>query len=120
MKQIKDIKNKIEWEEYYDPSFNWNTAQLYKENIFSEDFIREFKNKVDWCYISIYQKLSEDFIREFQNKVDWCYISIYQKLSEDFIREFKNKIYWKHIANHQKLSEEFKEEFKKELRILFL
>jgi hypothetical protein len=27
-------------------------------------------------------------LEEFQNKVDWNYISIYQKLSEDFIKEF--------------------------------
>ena len=54
--------------------------------------VEEFKDKVDWNNISIYQKLSEDFIREFKNKVDWYSISAYQKLSEDFIREFKNKV----------------------------
>ena len=43
MKQIKDIKNKIEWEKYYSPNFDWHNAQLYRENILSEDFIREFK-----------------------------------------------------------------------------
>jgi hypothetical protein len=58
----------------------------------SEEFIREFKDKVDWFHISQYQKLSEEFIREFKDKVDWSYISQYQKLSESFIREFKIKL----------------------------
>ena len=77
----------------------------------SEEFIRNFQNKVDWFYISEYQKLSENFIREFQNKVDWFLISIYQKLSENFIREFQNKINWWIVSKFQKLSPEFINEF---------
>jgi hypothetical protein len=43
---------------------------------YTEEYIRENVNKVDWCEISKYQKLSENFIREFQDKVNWFYISI--------------------------------------------
>ena len=120
MKQIKDIKIKLEWEEYYNPDFDWNNWDFYnyKKNKLSEEFIREFKDKVNWRYISGCQKLSEDFIREFKDKVLWNYISGYQKLSEDFIREFKDRVDWLYILKCQELSEEFKEEFKKELRIL--
>jgi hypothetical protein len=78
----------------------------------SEDFIREFQDKVNWWGISIHQKLSEDFIREFQDKVDWLCISIYQKLSEEFIIEFKDKVNWYNLSTNQKLSEEFIREFK--------
>jgi hypothetical protein len=35
------------------------------------------------------QDLSEDFIREFADKVDWTCISIYQDLSEEFRKEFQ-------------------------------
>ena len=73
--------------------------------------IEQFKDKVDWYYISEYQKLSEDFIREFQDKVKWDWISMFQKLSEDLIREFQNKIDWYNISYHQKLSEDFIREF---------
>jgi len=45
-----------------------------------------------WIKISKHQNLSEDFIREFEDKVDWRWISMSQDLSEDFIREFKNKL----------------------------
>ena len=77
----------------------------------SESFIREFQYKVDWDWISKYQKLSEDFIREFQDKVDWFYISKYQNLSEPFIREFKDKVDWHCVLGYQKLSEDFIREF---------
>ena len=77
----------------------------------SEDFIREFKDKVDWDCISIYQKLSENFIREIQDRVVWRCISIYQKLSEDFMREFQDRVDWYFISIYQKLSEDFMREF---------
>ena len=41
--------------------------------------------------ISRYQKLSENFIREFKDKVNWEYISKYQTLSEDFKKELFKK-----------------------------
>jgi hypothetical protein len=43
---------------------------------------------VDWKDISEYQQLSEDFIREFDDKVNWKIICENQQLSEDFIMEF--------------------------------
>ena len=92
MKQLKNIKNKLEWQKYYNPNFDWGDYVFYYNNKLSEDFIIEFKDKVDWEYISKYQTLSEEFIRKFKNKVDWYWISKHQTLSEDFIREFQDKI----------------------------
>ena len=63
----------------------------------SKDFIRKFKDKVNWYWISSKIKLSEDFIREFQDKVNWYWISCKQKLSEDFIREFQDKVNRKNV-----------------------
>ena len=87
----------------------WRLISEYQK--LSENFIREFQDKVNWSYISANQKLSDNFIREFQNKVNWYNISIRQKLSEDFIREFKDKIYWYYISEYQKLSEDFIRKF---------
>ena len=56
--------------------------------------VEEFQDKVNWEWISEYQKLSESFIREFKDKVNWNGISAYQKLSESFIREFQDKVNW--------------------------
>lgn len=48
----------------------------------------------EWEWVSINSNLSEDFIREFQDKLNWYNISEYQKLSEDFIREFQYEVEW--------------------------
>ena len=37
----------------------------------SDEFIREFQDRVNWDCISAKQQLSEGFIREFEDKVDW-------------------------------------------------
>jgi hypothetical protein len=44
---------------------------------------------VDWDLISEYQELSENFIREFKDKLNWEKIKLYQILSEDFILELE-------------------------------
>ena len=49
---------------------NLNWYDISNKYILSENFIRKYKNKVFWTYISIYQKLSDDFIREFQNEIN--------------------------------------------------
>ena len=58
--------------------------------------IEEFKDKVNWDYISSYQKLSESFIKEFKDKVDKKLykainreISYQQKLKE--VKEYCEK-----------------------------
>ena len=87
----------------------WSWISEYQK--LSEDFIREFQDKVDWRMISRYQTLSEEFIREFADKVNWYYISMFEKLSEPFIREFQDTVDWKNISTYQKLSERFIQEF---------
>jgi len=86
----------------------WEEISIYK--YLSEEFIKEFKDKVDWGYISS-QKLSEEFIREFIDIIYWDGISFYQELSEEFIREFQNEVNWYNISYCQKLSGRFIDEF---------
>ena len=88
---------------------DWTCISRYPH--LSEDFIRKFADRVDWYYISAYQYLSENFIREFADKVGWYWISRCQQLSEDFIREFKDKVNWYYISAYQHLSEDFIREF---------
>ena len=92
---------------------DWNYISMYQK--LSEQFIEQFKEKVDWIYISKHQKLSEQFIEQFQDKVDWIYISMYQKLSEQFIEQFQDKVDWNYISQYQKLSEQFIEQFKEKV-----
>jgi hypothetical protein len=112
---VKEIKGIIEYynlncsvKEFKD-KVDWIDISVYQS--LSEDFIREFQDKVNWNCIPAFQHLSEDFIREFQNKVDWIDISVCQSLSEDFIREFQDKVNWNYISECQHLSEDFIREF---------
>jgi len=82
-------------EEFKNEDHSWHTISVYWN--LSENFIREFQDKVDWNDIFKWQKLSEDFIREFQDKVSWKKISCYQELSKDFLLEFKDKVDWDFI-----------------------
>jgi hypothetical protein len=114
---IKELDLDCSVEEFKD-RVSWYHISVYQK--LSEGFIREFKDKINWWNISQYQKLSEKFIREFQDKVNWYCISMYQKLSEGFIREFKNKVDWEWISESQKLSENFIREFKDKVDWLFI
>ncbi len=87
-------------------------SNIQYDETLSEDFIKTFKDDVNWCWLSTYKNLSEDFIREFADCVNWIYISEAQNLSENFIREFKDRVSWDKISKHQILSENFIREFK--------
>ena len=93
------------------PGTSWHEISEYQYQPLSEDFIKEFQDRVKWNKISAYQHLSEDFIREFQDRVYWDRISAHQHLSEDFIREFEDRVEWYMIAKYQHLSENFIREF---------
>ena len=60
----------------------------------SDDQIRSCTHiqKTHWGKISAIFPLSEQFIRDYQNKLDWNSISFNQKMSDKFIIEFQNKI----------------------------
>lgn len=94
---------------------NWGYISVYYK--LSENFIREFKDRVHWSSISSHQTLSESFIEEFKDRVHWFFISDYQKLSENFIRKFENYVSWSNISSSQKLSENFITEFEDKLYI---
>ena len=102
--------------DYYNDYYNnidkadWKEISKQKHTL-SENFIRKFKKKVNWEYISEHQELSEDFIKKFKHKVDWNNISHYQKLSENFITDYEDKVCWEYIFKYQELSEDFVMEF---------
>lgn len=79
-------------------------VDYFANNNLSEEEIREnipTLNKIKgWDYISMYQILSEEFIREFKDKLNWEGISCYQKLSPQFIIEMKDYIEWEDICKH--------------------
>ena len=96
--------------EKHQDKVNWVYISVYQK--LSESFIEKFKDKVSWYYISESQKLTESFIEKYEDKLDWYCISILQKLTESFIEKHQDKVNWSSISIYQKLSENFIENYK--------
>ena len=97
---------------YYKDQLDWDI--LVEERMLKEDTIREFQDYIDFSRINYMNRyLSEEFLIEFKDKLDWKHVSTYQVLSEEFIREHQDLLDWKVLATEQShLSMEFLEEFK--------
>lgn len=63
--------------------------------------IRKDPKNLDWFGLCYDRKLSENFIKEFKNKICWPVVSMCQTLSEDFIREFQDQVNWYFIFHRQ-------------------
>lgn len=63
----------------------------------SEAFLRKYCSEFDtevWSVVSAFQELSEDFMCEFKDKLDWCEVSQNQEFSEEFAIRFKLLLEW--------------------------
>jgi len=78
-------------QQLFDLQFKWDVMLTNEWSTISK--ITEYwDNPYFWYRVSIYKKLSEEFIREYEDRVNWFCISVAQNLSEEFIREFKNRL----------------------------
>ena len=120
MKHFKDIKKKLEWEKYYDPDFNWYNENFYKENVLSADFIREFQDKINWCYVAQSFWLTEKILNEFKDKIDWFYVAQnWNVFTEDFLIKFEKYLSKEMLAfrmvidasGFSMISDEFKQKY---------
>jgi hypothetical protein len=78
----KELRTHIKNNEFIEWDVISRTVKL------SEDFIREYADKVWWFYISKYQTLSEELIKDQLVNLDKYVLSRYQKLSNEFILEY--------------------------------
>lgn len=78
----------------------------------SIDFIREFKDKIDWHNVSCWQHLSEKQIEEFKDQLDWWYISKKQNYSLSFIEKWKEKLDWFWVVLRKKKDKKFMDKYR--------
>ena len=98
-KDIEDIRK--------DPdNQNWNYLSEYN---LSEEFMREFQDKIYWFAVCYYHSLSEEFILEFQDKLGWLNISRYQALTKEFIAHNFNRLTVSFMLKNITLSDKIKE-----------
>jgi len=95
--------------------------------------VEEFRFKADWLFLCIHKNLSDDFMREFKERIYWDHIPTFQKnVSKEFKNEFEERVgFWEDcedcdgcdddeeddisgiLKNRFKFSKEFLEEIKK-------
>ncbi len=73
---------------------------------FSNEFIYEFHDKLNWRAICIYKKLDADTIRKFKDKIHWTK-ELHQYISESIIVEFMDNINPQLLTHNKTLSFEF-------------
>ena len=88
----------------------WN--YVIQNQQLSEDFIREFKDKMDMQCVGTQQILTEKFLEEMKGKVAFLTIARHHTLSEQFIKKYADRLDWVSVSRHQVLSEQFLEEYK--------
>ena len=94
MFKIEKINNKLKYEKYYDPNFNWDNMAFYyfDKNIFTYEFIDTFKDKINFAYLYLYNKIKLNIIEKYivyYNENTWYnLVNNYKKL---FTPKFINK-----------------------------
>lgn len=118
MKQLTNVKNHIKWEEYYNPSFCWNKDSFYQtSDIFSEEFIDEFKDKINWEMLCEYYRFADNLLIKYKDVLKWDTIFWYQIVDENIIRKCCDKFSksdWYFLFKFQILSNEFLHDFNME------
>lgn len=111
-------------------------ADLCENVPLDDQFIRRYRNYVDWFKVSFYQSPSDQLLLDFYQyfdwsalsrnrkiiervetlrlfkKFDWDQISKWKSLSIDFLREFKDKLNWQAITGNSSFSEDMMNEFR--------
>ena len=87
----------------------WNI--IVQNQKLSEEFMREFKDKLDMLCVGTSQIMSEKFIEEMKDKLAFKTVARYHRLSEEFIRKHNDEMDWKYISKDQDMSESFLDEY---------
>lgn len=103
------LHNGFEWDQFYNPNFNWESYSFYKNYPMTVEFLEKFQNNINWVKFSVHQKLNRDILRKFKHKLDWTSVSFNYEFNEEELEEFFNYINWHCIiAKHNvHLTEEF-------------
>lgn len=97
---------------------NWNS--IIRNNALSVSFIRLHLCQMEkgtwhfWNTISEHQKLDENFLIEFKDKIDWRMASRTQVITEKIMEKCADKLNWNALIKHDiTLTEEILEKYEK-------
>ena len=101
-------------------NYDWDV--LSKEATLSAEFIREFKDKLNWFRLSIYQDFSEPSLREFKDYILWNNYFFRQKVSYQIIKQFIIKTNFRELSEFytSHLNDTEKKEIEKLLNLKYM
>lgn len=85
-------------------TINWDDEETYIGGGFSEEFIKEFADKINWSYLTKYQSFEHDELCKYANRIDWKVASQYQILPEPIISAHRYEVDWDAISTCQTLN----------------
>lgn len=94
------VKTKV----HFPSDFNKMIPQY---QVLTEDFMRDFKDKLDWDTISLCQTLGSTFIDEFADLLNWSIMSETQMLTIDQMQNYAPNLHWNGVSKFQVLTPEF-------------
>lgn len=68
--------------------------------VYNPNFFNELVSVTDWNAVGK-KPLTEEFIEEFKDRLNWRDISTYQKLSIEFLRKHVNDINWDDLVSNR-------------------
>jgi hypothetical protein len=72
----------------------------------SEDFIREFSDRVNWYQVSWSRKLSEEFMLEFYDKLDWEGLKKKNEIDKNIFKKMNGEQKLYVMMNYRKIWDE--------------
>jgi hypothetical protein len=90
-----------------------NLAAITMSKTLSEEFIRDFKEQLDWENVCMYQpNLSLALVKEFEDEMDWEILSVRTASTDpEIIREYQTKLNIQEVVECQTLPEDLLREF---------
>jgi len=83
-----------------------NCYDLYRDSVLSVEFVDLFYNQIKWDVISRYQLLDEAILYKYHHKLNWKFISLYQKLSLNFILFNYDWLHEKKLKHNKNISKQ--------------
>lgn len=106
----KEFEERISKYHQNDPYLRIRQFETVKQ--FSDSFIDQNSNLIEFDEMLLYDQLPEDFLRKHFDKFYIQDLCIFQKnLPENFIIDYADKLNWENISTKQKLSKKIIKEF---------
>lgn len=103
-------------------SFRFYDGHIYNQkNIWTDQFIEEHKDEIDWTKLLKKVKLTEEQIEKYENYIIWKNVFLYQPVSDQFIEKHIDKLdNFDWVCAHRNLSIEFASKYKDKIHWNFI